>query len=303
MDSLGERCCVCEKALPNRFAVAGGCSEAGCTAPFCSLHWAHSNRLCPQHGYQETDPHACLQSKEEESSMESAERSEQDRPVSSPEKSKKAMKTALSLVKRLGGGAGELLRKLKKDRSPQAMVSTIDEDLGRIQSRREEVATRIESLHSGIVAKKREYAGAAKARQRIIEMELKSRLSEYKAAERELGLLLEKERVLTTVRGRINEIDAYGMSRLTEDTIDDITDSIEDHASDADGILSATRDLEKAGRRRESDSDTESLWEELDGFGDETPAAAGAVRDALSDFDEPEDVPGDEGETLKAEGA
>ena len=42
---------------------------------------------------------------------------------------KKIMTETLALVKKLGVGAVELLKKIKKDKSPQAMIKTIEESL------------------------------------------------------------------------------------------------------------------------------------------------------------------------------
>jgi len=146
------------------------------------------------------------------------------------------------------------------------MLATIETAIGSNRTRREEVSARVERLFNEISEKKRAYATAPKARQRVLEMELKSRLSEYKAAERELGVLLENERVLSSVKGRFNEILAYDLRGISESLIDEITDDIEDRAADADAVVGAVKDLENAGRRRELDDDTESLWDELAAF-------------------------------------
>ena len=200
-----------------------------------------------------------------------------------PAKARKAMKETLRLVKKLGVGAAGLLGRLKKDKSPEAMMNTIDASLAANRNRREEVAGRVERLFQEIAEKKKAFPAAPRARQRVLEMELRSRLSEYKAAERELGVLLENERVLSSVRGRFSEVMAYDLRGIAEDVIEDVTDEIEDRAAEADGVLDAARDLEKAGRRRERDADTESLWTELDAFDEQ---ASPALTDALADSDE-----------------
>ena len=181
---------------------------------------------------------------------------------------KKAMKEALRLAGRLGSGAADLLRRLKKDRSPQAMIETLDKDLSANTARREEVSGRVERLYRDIASKKGEYQKAPKARQRVLEAELRSMLSTYNAAERELNILLENERNLSLIKGRLNEVAAYGMAGVSEELIDDVIEDIEDKVSEAEAVTDAARDLEKAGRRKDREGEREDLWAELDDFGD-----------------------------------
>ena len=185
-----------------------------------------------------------------------------------------AARAAIRLVKKMGAGAADLLRRLKKDKSPQAMLDSIDASVAANAQRREGVSARLEKAHADIVAKKEAYAKAAPARRRILEAELKSLLAGYKAAERELTVLLENERVLSQVRGRMMEVLSYGMAGVTELQIDELADEIEAAAADAEGRTDAARELEKAGRRRERDSDRETFLDELEEF--ETGAAAAA---------------------------
>lgn len=209
----------------------------------------------------------------------------EDKSAASPVdagKARKAMKQTLALVKKLGTGAVALLKKLRKDRSPEAMSATLDVQLSANRVRREEISGQVERLYNEIAAKKKAYATAPKARQRILEAELKSLLSTYKTAERELGILLENEKNLGLVKGRLNEVTAYGMAGVSEAMIDDVIDEIEEKVSEAEGVGDASRDLEKAGKRRERESDTEDLWEQL---GDFDADQAGAGKDIASDFE------------------
>ena len=58
-----------------------------------------------------------------------------------PEKvAKQAMSSALSLLKQAGGQAAGLLARLKKDRSPEAMLATFDGQTARNRERREQVS-------------------------------------------------------------------------------------------------------------------------------------------------------------------
>ncbi len=190
------------------------------------------------------------------------------------ERAKKAMKATLEIVRKLGGGAGELWKRLRKTKSPQEMIDELAAGLDANRQRRETVSARIENLHARIVAKKQEHASAGKARQRILEAELRSLLAEYKTAERELNVLLENERVLSQVCGRMNEMLAYDLAGVSEDLIDDVALDIEEKAAEADGRLDASRDLEKAGRRRSREADGEGLWDALSEFDEESTAAA-----------------------------
>jgi hypothetical protein len=181
------------------------------------------------------------------------------------------MKDALHLVARMGAGAASLLKRLKKDKSPQAMLATIEESLAANRGQRTEVAARVESLFKEIAAKKKTYEAAAPARRKVLEMELRSRLAEYKAAERELGVLLENERVLSSVKGRVHEVMAYNLRGVDEDAIDRLVDEVEDAVARGEAVLDATADLDKAGRRRERETDREALLTELEAFAGRKP--------------------------------
>lgn len=200
-------------------------------------------------------------------------------------KAQSIMKTSMEALKKVGGLAGDLMARLKKDESPEAMLKTLDEGLKVNRQRREEAASQVEALHKDIVAKKKTYATAAPARKKIIETELKSLLAGYKSAESQLTVLLENERVLSTVKGRMMEVISYGLATVTEDQIDDVVDRIDEAVEEAEGRMSATRDLEKAGKRREREDDTEQLWDTLAGF-DEEGAETSPLDQELAGFED-----------------
>lgn len=189
-----------------------------------------------------------------------------------PEKFKQALKASLALVKKMGIGAVDLLKKLKKDKSPEALLHTIEEALSANRQKRESLSGRAEELYVQIVEKKKAHAAASPARKRILEHELAALLAHHRAAERELVVLLENERVLSEVKGRIMEIASYGMAGVSEAQIDELIDDVEEAVGAAEGRLDATRDLERAGRRKERASEREALFEALDAF--EEPASA-----------------------------
>jgi hypothetical protein len=216
-------------------------------------------------------------------------------------RAKAVMKSTLDLVGKLGAGAGSLLRRLKKDKSPEGMLNTLEERLAVITPRREAASARLETLYKEIVVKKKACAKATPARRRILEVELKSKLAEYKAVEREVKVLLENEKNINMVKARVNETLAYGMAGIDEDLIDSVAMDVDDAADDAEARADAVRDLERAGRRRERDDEGEDLWEQLDEFEDLGAEEEGEEAEeapafgALEDIDD-EDLEEDEGE-------
>lgn len=219
-----------------------------------------------------------------------------------PQKSRQAMKESLKLLKKLGSGAGGLIARLRKTKSPQEMIEELESAQKINQKKRAEISSRLEDLYNVIASGKKNLASAAPARRRIIEMELKAKLKEYQAKERTLGILLENEQTLSLVLGRMEEVQVYGLSGINEDFIDNVADQLDEAADDAEDRLDATRDLERAGRRRERDSGDEDLMAALEGFGDpeesspystedQDPTAAPSEtnkkqKDPLADFDE-----------------
>jgi hypothetical protein len=293
-------CTICGKKLPNRYAIAGTCEEPGCEEVFCALHWREGNRRCRKHGWEPSNGGGNEGSPEGEKSsgIESMSEEKVDPEKVSPERKKQAMKETLRYIGTLGKGIAGKLMKLGKAKTPQEMIDELESQHEGNRLRREATSQKLETLYSQIAQKKKAHAAAPKARQRVLEMELKGLLSDYKAQERTLGILLENERAIGMVRSRLGEVLAYGMAGVNEDMIDDVTDRVDDAADEAEGRFDALRDLERAGKRRERESDSESLWDELDGFGEEedqdslgemdTPVKKREPLDDLSDFEEPE---------------
>lgn len=201
-------------------------------------------------------------------------------PKLSKAKARKVMADTLNLAQKMGSGAASLLGRLKKDKSPAAMIATMEEGMNANRERQEVVSGRVERLYQQIADKKKQHAKAPPARKKILESELKSKLAEYKAAERELNVLFENQRVLSQVSGRLNEMVAYDLATVTEDMIDDVAMDIEDKVLDAEGRQDASRDLEKAGTRRDRESDSEELWDELAGFEEESEAPGEAASES-----------------------
>lgn len=286
----GVTCCICGCELPNRYSVAGACEKGGCDSVFCSLHWRRSNHLCREHGYREQESRSSVPDSQPAPERESPMNTNAgDGKRVDPKKVKQALAAGLDLVKRMGIGATELMKKLKKDKSPEAMLKTVEDSLAANQQRREGVAARVEKTHAQIVAKKKDYSAAGPARKRILEHELASLVAQYKAGERELTVLLENERVLSQVKGRMMEVASYGMAGVSEAQIDILIDDVDEAVEKAEGRIDASRDLEKAGRRRERESDRDSLFDELDRFGESEGDSS--LSKELASFDEPEPAP------------
>jgi len=264
VSEVEEKCCICGCDLPNRYAIAGRCEHKGCGNGFCSLHWNRSNHLCREHGYEEIERDSA-RARDDKSQQEKA-REPMNDEKSNPKKNRDLMKDALSRIKKLGVGAGDLLSKLRKDKSPEAMRSRLEEAKEKNQQLRKEVSRRTEQLHNEIVAKKKEYQSASPARKRVLEAELKAKMAEYKSAEQRLKTLLENERQLSVVVGRMDEAIAYGMSSLDLDFVEDVTDDIEEAVIDFEDRKDSIRDLEKAGWPRERESDHEDFLESLGDF-------------------------------------
>lgn len=297
-------CCICGKELPNRYAIAARCQEPGCEAVFCTLHAATWNSRCPAHGGAETSPlHAAdmasgeSRNQEPESpSLQTAEPStrQPDTPMSTenptPDEAlvqdakaklpaprlKGILSSVGDFAAKAGKLAGDLVRRIRNEKDPEEMLKTLDASLAANKERREPVLARNAALAAEISAKKKVYAAAAPARKKMLELELRNLLAEYKANERQLTALFENEHSLTVVRGRLLEQVALGMQALKEDDIDRLTDDIEDAVSDAENISDAVRDLDKAGRRHDRD-DADAFADELaafDDIGEEEPAAS-----------------------------
>lgn len=209
---------------------------------------------------------------------------------------KTAMRNTLDMLRKAGGQAAGLLSKLRKDTSPETMLETFDGQIAQNKERREGVSSRLEVLHKDIVAKKKEREKAGSARRRVLDMELKNLLSAYKDAERELGVLLENERVVSRVRGRFLEMLAYDLRGIDEDQVDSLVEDLDEKAGEADAVMDAMKDLDRAGRRREEEAE-EDLDDLLAGFdeapeaeetAEQAPAEAAPAASGLDDFDEPE---------------
>ena len=240
---MSDRCFVCGKELPNRWAVARRETVDGAERCWCALHAAGTDFKKPPKGNEkmENAKEPATEAKEREIAQ-----------SASRDSAKSAWSECAALAAKLGGGVKALWSKLHPDRSPAAMLAALNENQGANKKRIEEVKPSIEETYRRIAALKKEYTGAPPARQRLLKIELQTLMARYKGLEREFAILCENERSIETVKGRYLEVLAHGLrGRLDADMVEDLADDIETRADEAEDIQDALGTLDKAGRRRE----------------------------------------------------
>ena len=181
------------------------------------------------------------------------------------DRAKRAWTECSALAGKLGGGVKALWAKIHPDRSPAAMLATLNESLEGNQKRLGEMKPELDRIYREIVAKKKDYQSAAPVRQRLLKIELQTLMARYKGLEREFSILCENERSIETVKGRFLEVLAYGLrGKLDADMVDKLADTVDDRAEDAEDVQDALGDLERAGKRTDRASD--DFEAELAGF-------------------------------------
>ena len=223
-----------------------------------------------------------------------AEIRERSKTEMTPQAKESVVRKVAAFAVTLGKGAASLVDRMRGIKDPDAAISALDAQLAANRERREPLAARSEKLYGEIAAKKKVYLAAPPARKKILELELKSLISEYQSLERQLAVYFENERVISTVRGRTLELTAMGLRKISEKDIDALADKIDDAAGDAEDVTGALHDLERAGKRRDSE-DPDAFADALAGF-DESysaeaaePSREATSLDALAGFgDEPE---------------
>jgi hypothetical protein len=245
----------------------------------------NGNRHCPAHGWKpkglETGPRPAkietCEKQELSNELEKPPMNEEPRKSKiDSQKVKKALVETFSLLKRAGGGAIELLRRLKKDKSPAAMLKNVEDASAANKQRREGVSAHVDQLHRDIVAKKGQFAKASPMQKRILEKELGALVASYEAAERELTVLLENEKVLSQVKGRLMEVSAYGLAGVEEGRIDELIDEVEEAVARR-GRTVHCRSLRKSRPRRAERKRPRQPGGQAAMFGDEEPAASEAA--------------------------
>ena len=280
VSDVSDKCCVCGQALPNRWAVGGRCAEKGCGAAFCRLHAGQGNGRCPEHGWKEKIMSVFMGKAEKSENGDTApavdERAAEQQLVRSATKelAKKAMVETVALAGKIGAGVKGLWAKIHVDRSPEAMLGSLNSGLDENRVRIEKVSAEMEAVHAQIAAKKKAYESASPVRQRMLKTELQTLMAHYKSLEREFMLLSENEQTILTVKGRFMELIAHGLrGKVDENLIDRLTDDIEDKTGEAESVQDAMGDLDRAGRRR--DRNAGDFDSELAAFGEEPQGESG----------------------------
>lgn len=275
-------CCVCGVVLPNKWAVARREMKDGAERCYCHLH---------ANGDFKGQPDVKGDKMDETKRAESSAQEEEIAKAASGDRVKKAWSECAALAGRLGGGVKSLWARIHPDRSPAAMLATLNESLEGNKARLGEMKPELDRIYREIVAKKREYQAAAPVRQRLLKIELQTLMARYKGLEREFSILCENERSIETVKGRFLEVLAYGMrGKLDTGMVDRLADSIEDKVDDAEDVQDALGDLERAGKRTDRTSD--DFDAELAGFDGEleiSGAADGIGEDEFNDKDKEKD--------------
>lgn len=247
---MSEKCFICGRELPNRWAVARRESVDGAERTYCALHAgdgikgrsAPKGNDVPKGDGMEKNA-AAKESKEQEIVK-----------AASGERTKSAWAECAALAGKLGGGVKALWSKIRPDRSPEGMLAAMNENQAGNRKRLEEVKPELDGVYREIVAKKKEYQAAAPVRQRLLKIELQTLMTRYKGLEREFSILCENERSIEAVKGRFLEVLAHGLrGKLDAGMVENLTDNIEEKTDEAEDLQDALGELERAGRRKERD--------------------------------------------------
>lgn len=250
------RCHVCGIVLPNKWAVARREIVDGAERCYCHLH-ANSS-----YGNKNISKGDGMQMNTE---SDSSAREREIARSASGERVNKAWSECSSLAAKLGGGVKALWAKIHPDRSPEAMLTTLNADLAENHRRLGEMKPALDQAYREIVSRKREYQTAAPVRQRLLRIELQTLMTRYKGLEREFTILCENERSIEAVKSRFLEVLAYGLrGKLDVAMVDRLSDDIDDKADEAEDVQDALGDLERAGRR--TDRSADDFDSELAGF-------------------------------------
>lgn len=301
-------CCVCGRSLPNRWAVAKREVVEGEERCYCALHAGGGAKERSASGKSRAAEEAANDNKERnemnENHARETENPDRERDLArraGTGAAKKAWAACAGLAGKAAGGLKSLWAKIHPDRSPEAMVESLNGTLSANRKRLAELKPELEKAYAEIVARKAAWQKAPEARKRLLKTELETLLARYKGLEREFGVLNENTRTAEAVKGRYLEVLAYELrGQLGEDEVDDLSGLVDEKAEEAEGVQDALRDLEKAGRRKERGSD--DLEAELAGFDgelglDETaePAESDPLKDDGPGLESPDAGSGLEG--------
>lgn len=263
---MSEKCCICGRELPNRWAIGKREVVDGVERCYCAFHAGEGVK-----------PKTVKKEKPMQEDTRSAAEAKEQQIVKSAsvDYAKKAWAECSALALKLGGGAKTLWSKIHPDRSPTAMLAAMNESQAGNAKRRNEVKPELDRVYKEIVAKKKEYAGASPVRQRLLKTELQTLMTQYKGLEREFNILCENERSIEAVKGRFLEVLAHGLrGQLNAEMVENLADDIDDKAEEAEDLQDALGDLERAGKRKDRSDD--NFDAELAGFDGEDSGLFGA---------------------------
>lgn len=184
-----------------------------------------------------------------------------------PSVKKAVAKAALNGSVALGKSAVAYFKKLCGIRDPKAALAESESQLAAVRDRREPLSARYEELYAKIAAKKKLRDSASTARRKMLDMELRTLLAEYRSIEREVAALYRKEEMVVTVRGRLNELVVQGLPMPKVEDVDRLADDITDALDTDEDLADAVSDLDKIGASRERHP--VNLDDELAEFGEE----------------------------------
>ena len=195
---------------------------------------------------------------------------------------KKAVATAaLKGSVALGKSAVAYFKKLCGIRDPKAALDEAETQLAAVRERREPLSARYEELYAKIAAKKKLRDSASPARRKMLDMELRALLAEYRSLEREVAALYRKEEMVVTVRGRLNELVVQGLPMPKVEDVDRLADDITDALDTDEDLADAVSDLDKIGVGRERHP--VNLDDELAEFNEKAVGGEGVTKGAQED--------------------
>lgn len=259
-----DTCYVCGRSLPNRWAVAKRETVGGEVRCYCALHADGGTGGAKRKMSEKPNERNEMKDEDKTTAPDQARERELARKAGDAA-AKKAWAACAGVAGKAASGLKALWAKIHPDRSPAAMIESLNASLTANRARLETLKPELEKAYAAIVAKKAVWQKAPEARKRILKAELETLLARYKGLEREFNVLNENTRTVEAVKGRYLEVLAYELrGALAEDQVDDLSGLVDEKAEEADGVQDALRDLEKAGRRK--DRAETSLEDELAGF-------------------------------------
>ena len=139
-------CCICQRELPNKWAVARREIVDGEERCYCHMHASESFKRKPADNPPDTkgdkmdEPKRAVTAAQEQEIVDKA----------SGERVKSAWSACATLAGKLGGGVKALWAKIHPDRSPSAMLATLNESQAGNRKRLGELKPEIDGVYREI---------------------------------------------------------------------------------------------------------------------------------------------------------